>query len=68
VIEMHFPAPEIVFEKEIFFALGGANFGAKLNDEPIENWQIHFAETGSILRFNEKISGNRGYLAVKDGF
>ena len=68
VIEMHFPAPEILFEKEIMFALGGANFGARLNDESIENWKIHFADSGSILKFSEKLLGNRCYLAVKSGF
>ena len=68
VIEMHFPAPEILFEEEAIFALGGANFGAKLNDETIENWKIHFAESGSVLKFTEKIFGNRCYLAVKGGF
>ena len=68
VIEMHFPAPEIMFEKPVFFALGGADFGARLNDEPIENWKIHFAESGSLLKFREKSSGNRCYLAVKGGF
>ena len=67
VIEMHFPAPEILFEEETMFALGGANFGAKLNDESIENWKIHFAGSGSILKFPEKILGNRSYLAVKGG-
>ncbi|CAN5702964.1 biotin-dependent carboxyltransferase family protein [soil metagenome] len=68
VIEMHFPAPEILFEEETMFALGGADFGAKLNDEPIENWRIHFAEAGSVLKFTEKISGNRCYFSVKSGF
>ena len=68
IIEMHFPAPEFVFEKETFFALGGVNFDAKLNDEPVENWKIHFAEKGSILKFSGRISGNRCYLAIKDGF
>jgi antagonist of KipI len=51
VIEMHFPAPEFVFEKEAFFALGGANFDAKLNDEPVENWQMRpAARPGSARR------------------
>ena len=68
VLEMHFPAPEILFEEDAIFALGGADFGAKLNDKSIENWRIHFAENGSILRFSEKIFGNRTYFAVKGGF
>lgn len=67
VIEMHFPAPEIVFIEENFFALGGADFGARLNDKKIENWKIHFAKSGSVLKFTEKIFGNRCYLAIKNG-
>ncbi len=67
VIETHFPAPEILFEQDAIFALGGAEFGAKLNGEAIENWKIHFAESGSILKFTEKNFGNRCYLSVKSG-
>jgi len=68
VVEMHFPAPEIVFEEDAVFALGGANFGAKFGDEEIENWRIYFATSGSVLKFTEKVFGNRCYLAVKGGF
>lgn len=68
VIEMHFPAPEIVFEEDTIFAIGGAAFGAKLNDEEIENWRIYFAKSGNVLKFTGKIFGNRCYLAVKGGF
>lgn len=68
VIEMHFPAAEILFEEAAEFSLGGADFAANLNGERIENWRIYFAEKGSILKFNEKVFGNRAYLSIKDGF
>lgn len=68
VLEMHFPAPEILFEKPAVFALGGADFGAELNHQPIENWRICLAEKGSILKFTQRIIGNRVYLSVKNGF
>ena len=68
VLEMHFPAPEIFFEEPTCFAIGGADFGAKLNAKPIENWRIHFADKGSTLKFSEKKFGNRTYLAIKNGF
>ncbi len=68
VLEMHFPAPEILFEAAAQFALGGANFGAESGGEAIQNWRVHRAEKGSVLKFGEKISGNRAYLSVKDGF
>ncbi|MGC2235177.1 MAG: biotin-dependent carboxyltransferase family protein [Pyrinomonadaceae bacterium] len=68
VLEMHFPAPEILFESDAFFAVGGADFSAKLNDLQLENWRPYFAERKSILRFPEKTSGNRAYFSIKGGF
>ncbi|MBP7416779.1 MAG: biotin-dependent carboxyltransferase family protein [Pyrinomonadaceae bacterium] len=68
VVEMHFPAAEITFEKNAVFAIGGADFSAKLDGEPIENWQPYFAAKGSTLSFTKKISGNRAYVAVSGGF
>ena len=68
VLEIHFPAPEILFEKSAFIALGGADFDAKLGVENIENWRIYFAVEGSILKFGRKNSGNRAYLSVGGGF
>lgn len=67
VIEMHFPAAEILFDEAAAFSLGGADFAAHLNGERIENWRIYFAAKGSILKFTEKLSGNRIYLSVKGG-
>ena len=68
VLEMHFPAPTVEFEEDTIFALGGADFGAKLGDKSVENWRVLFAEKGSILKFERKVSGNRAYLSVKGGF
>ncbi|MEP6902414.1 MAG: biotin-dependent carboxyltransferase family protein [Actinomycetota bacterium] len=67
VLEMHFPAPEIFFEEDSVFALGGADFSAKLDNKIMENWRIHCAQKGSTLKFTQKIFGNRGYLAIKGG-
>ncbi len=68
VLEMHFPAPILEFEKDAIIALGGADFGAKLNQQEIESWRLYFAAKGSVLNFTEKLFGNRAYLAVKGGF
>lgn len=68
VLETHFPAAQIAFEAAAIIALGGADFGAMLDDESIENWRPFFAKKGSILKFNKKTSGNRAYLTVKGGF
>ncbi len=68
VLEMHYPAAEILFEERAIFALGGADFSAELNGKALENWRMHYAEKGSTLKFKDKIFGNRAYLAVKNGF
>lgn len=68
VLEFHFPAGVLAFEIPVVFALGGANFDARLDGEKIENWRPHFADAGSKLRFAGKNSGSRMYLAVLGGF
>ena len=68
VLEFHFPAPEINFESDTLFALGGAHFSAHLDGEPIDNWRPIIAQKNSLLTFKNKLSGSRVYLAVKGGF
>ncbi len=68
VLEMHFPAPKFLFEEDTIIALGGADFGAKLDDESIENWRPYFVEKNQTLIFTKKVFGNRAYLSIKGGF
>ena len=68
VLEMHFPAPVLKFEEPATIALGGADFGATLDDEPFENWRPVSVGKNQTLKFTRKIFGNRLYLAVKGNF
>jgi antagonist of KipI len=68
VLEMHFPAPKIMFEEDAAISLGGADFGARLDETEVENWRPILVNRGSVLSFPRKISGARMYLAVKGGF
>ena len=68
VIEMHFPAAEIEFEHDAMFAVGGADFGVRLNGETFSNWRVHRAAKGSSLNFQNKLRGERAYLAIGGGF
>jgi antagonist of KipI len=68
VLEMHFPAAEIEFDAECSVAIGGADFSATLNDNPIKNWTSFTADKGDIFRFTKPASGTRSYLAVAWGF
>ena len=67
-LEMHFPAPVLEFEEPAIIALGGADFGAKLDDKLIENWRPYFVKSNQTLSFPNRISGNRAYLSIKGGF
>lgn len=67
-LEMHFPAPAILFEENALIAIGGADFSAEINDQKIEKWRTIFVEKNSVLRFPKRKSGGRVYLAVKNGF
>ena len=68
VLEMHFPAPILRFEENAVIALGGADFGAKLDSQSVENWRPCFIEKNQTLSFSTKIFGNRIYLSIKGGF
>lgn len=68
VLELHFPAAAIRFDKAALIAIAGADFGAKLDDI---DWSFNTAAlvpAGTTLRFTKQIKGARVYLAVKGGW
>ncbi len=67
VLEMHYPAPEFIFETETVIAIGGGDLGAALDGKAIANWRRHNVTAGSVLTFTGRKSGNRSYLAVSGG-
>lgn len=68
LLEMHFPAAEIVFEKDAIFSLCGADLGAEIDGKPLVPWRAVAAEAGTTLRSTHKLAGERLYLAVRGGF
>ncbi|MEO6334580.1 MAG: biotin-dependent carboxyltransferase family protein [Pyrinomonadaceae bacterium] len=68
VLEFHFPAPEIEFGEDTRIAIGGADFGARIDDTPRQNWSSWFVKKGSVLKFARPASGRSAYLAVSGGF
>ena len=68
VLEMHFPAAEIVFETMVLIALSGADFSATINGDPVPILHPIIVQQGSILRFGKNITGARIYLAVAGGY
>ena len=67
VLETHFPAVELEFDGNTAFAISGADLGAKLAGEPIQNWTAAEATKGDVLSFSKRHSGSRAYIAVRDG-
>lgn len=68
LLEIHFPGPQILFEKDALISLTGANFLPTINDEPIACWQPIFVKKNTVMQFTGKAWGARAYLAVHGGF
>lgn len=67
VLEMHFPAPQIFFEKDAVISICGADLEPHIDDEIVRNWSPIFARKGSVLKFASPAFGTRAYLAVCGG-
>ena len=68
VIEMNFPAPEILFEKDAIISITGADFSAFINETIIPAWSTLMVKKDSILKFKQPVSGAKVYLAVHGGW
>jgi antagonist of KipI len=68
VLEMHFPAATMLFEKSAVIAIAGADFAPTINQTPIANNQPIAVAAGSELRFAKWQKGARVYLALAGGF
>lgn len=68
VIEMHFPAPRILFLSDALISLTGADFSATVNGRKAPVWKSVVVPAQSVLEFTKKIKGARGYLAIHGGF
>lgn len=68
VIEMHFPASVFMFTQPALIALGGADFSASINGEPVPNWHAIIVGKNDVLQFHKPVNGARAYFAVNGGF
>ena len=68
VLEMHFPAAEILFQADALIALAGANFKAVINGMHLPINQPIVVAKDSIMQFQQPAHGARVYLCVRGGF
>jgi antagonist of KipI len=67
VLELHFPASQILFQKPTIICLAGADFHPLLNGEAVSMQQPLAVSAGTVLSFSKKHSGARCYIAVLSG-
>ena len=67
VLEMHFPAAEIVFERPALISLTGGDFSPHIDGTPVPVWRTIFVAQNSILSFRKHQGGSRCYLSVHGG-
>lgn len=58
---------EIQFQRDTWFAIGGANFAAQLDSVAVPKAWRHFAKAGQILRLSGALKEARAYLAFDGG-
>lgn len=69
VLEIHFPAPVLLFETDAVIAISGADFGARFNsDNPTPTNRCLAVKAGTQLSFQKQMRGARAYMAVHGGF
>lgn len=68
VLELHFPAAQILFTADALIAVCGADLTPTIHDEIIPNWQPVMVKRNSLLHFQKWRWGSRAYLAVCGGF
>jgi len=67
VIEMHFPASVFLFTQPALIALGGADFSASINGEPVPPLHPIIISKNDLLHFHKPLKGARAYLAIAGG-
>ena len=68
VLEMHFPASQLLFREDALIAVCGADLTPTIQDEVIPAWQPVAIKKNTLLQFTKWNWGNRVYVAVHGGF
>jgi antagonist of KipI len=67
VLEATLAGPTFTFEQDTVFAIGGADFGARLDAEPVPLWRPRRARAGTTLELGAARTGCRAYIAMAGG-
>jgi antagonist of KipI len=64
VIEMHFPASQLIFQQPTILCLAGADFNPMINGKEIALYQPIAVGEGAVLSFAKRRNGARCYMAL----
>jgi len=67
VLEATLAGPKLRFEQRTTFAVAGADLGATLDGARVPHCAAVSCSAGSVLRFANRVSGARAYLAMDGG-
>jgi antagonist of KipI len=67
-LEINFPAPEFLFQKDHLVAVAGKGFRILLNDKTFSSWKPLWVKKETIMKFEKIERGGRAYLAIHEGF
>jgi len=68
VLEIFFPAPDILFEQNALITITGANFSPMINGDGIKTGRPVMVKKNTVIQFPQKKKGQCCYLAVHGGF
>ncbi|MDB5229243.1 MAG: biotin-dependent carboxyltransferase family protein [Chitinophagaceae bacterium] len=66
VIELHFPAAEILFQTSAIVCISGADYSPHINDIAVPLLQPLFINENAVLKFKRWNTGARCYLSILD--
>ena len=67
LVEMHFPAPDILFHRDALVSITGAEMLPMLQGYELPLWKPLLIKAGSVLTFQRRNKGARCYLAIRGG-
>ncbi len=67
VMEIHFPAAEILFESPTVITICGADFSPAINNQPVPLHHPIAVNTNAVLQFRHVEQGARCYISVLHG-
>lgn len=67
VLEMTGTGAVLKFEEAMLVGISGGNMQAEVNGRPVDNWSSFVVPAKGELRFQQAVTGYRGYLAVRGG-